>query len=143
MNKAISLALLVLLASVDMAHARMLKASSTTTWKSAVFYISGLPVVGVPSQVVQPDGSILISQDVPALILPATISLIVTSNDGRVFNAVLPNGKPGPMVMYPDDGCRADLDNDGAVGLPDVSMSFSLASKNTACLVPDVSLLNN
>lgn len=115
------------------AHAGTLRASSTTFWPVTRFSVSGIPVTGTPLQTLQPDGTVLISQSVPALLLPAAVSLVVTAGDGRTISAVLPDGRPGPLVAYPANGCRADLNADGGVGLSDVSMVFGLAASGASC----------
>ena len=119
-----------------LAEAGTLRASSETFWPSAQFYVSGITVPGSPTQAVQPDGSVLISQVVPALVLPAAVSLRVTAGDGRTIDAVLPDGRPGPLVQYPAVACRADLNDDGGVGLDDVGIVFGQAARGARCSPP-------
>ena len=117
-------------------RAATLRASSETFWPVAQFSVSGIPVPGSPTQAVQADGSVLIFQVVPALVLPAAVSLRVTAGDGRVLDAVLPDGRPGPLVQYPAVACRADLNDDGGVGLDDVGIVFGQAARGARCSLP-------
>lgn len=129
----ILLVLTIMLVAVKQGRAGTLRASSTVFWPRAVFSVSGVPVPGTPVQAVQADGTVLIYQVVPALELPAAVSLVVTAGDGRTISAVLPDGRPGPLALYPVDGCRADLNADGGVGLSDVSIVFGLAARGESC----------
>lgn len=115
------------------ARAGTLRARSTIFWPSAKYSVNGIEVAGSPLQTAMPDGSVIISQEIPGLLLPVVVSLRVVAADGTAYLAVLPDGSPGPLVIYPKDGCRADFDGDGAVGLSDVSRVFGLASQAAAC----------
>ena len=64
------------------------------------------------------------------LALPAAIDVELCSITTCV-RGVLPDGRTGPLRVY--DGCRADLDDDGAVGLADVSRALRLAATVGAC----------
>ena len=67
------------------------------------------------------------------LALPATIDVVVCRGDGVTCStsSVLADGRPGPLRLY--GGCRADMNEDGAIGLSDVSAVLRQAATVGAC----------
>ena len=67
------------------------------------------------------------------LVQPATIDVVVCRGDGVTCStsSVLADGRPGPLRLY--GGCRADMNDDGAIGLTDVSAVLRQAATVGAC----------
>ena len=68
------------------------------------------------------------------LATPAVVDVVVCRGDGVTCStsSVLADGRPGPLRLY--GGCRADLDDDGAVSLGDVSRALRRAVSGGACI---------